>query len=395
MARKSEFYKGKRKKKSYAFVPFVIVLAILTLVMVSFYGMQKYAVVTKDGVSVELPVMSDGSSITDSSDKEKKTYSHVEAELVLDPADYSDTENVIKKDPEPLRAIFVSPENLNVDKLQEYQNRLKTGNALVIEMKPRSGELLFTSASDAANSYGMSAVPERATEVKQYIDKLKEQKIYLVAQISCLIDSSYGSRSTTVTLKTPYGASYTDKNGVWLDPYNQDVRNYVVQMCRELYALGFDEVVLADVMHPVIERDEDEKKPPADPNEPVMPDFVYSREMTTTPTPVNAVCGFAAYVADQLKDRTGLLSIYTNSPASLVKADKDNGQDATFFMKLFDRVYYPTDKAAYKYNIKDIEKSVLTGSAENRFVPVVINYLPNNFEDVSWVLIDKEIKEDN
>ena len=200
MARKSEFYKGKRKKKSYAFIPFVIILAVLTLVMVSFYGMQKYAVVTKDGVSVELPILDDGSTSTDSSGKQHKTFPHIEAELVLDPADYSDVEPVIEEDPEPLRAIFVAPENLNVDKLQEYQARLKTGNALVIEMKPRTGELLFTSTSDAAAAYGMSVPPERAGEIKQYIDKLKEQDIYLVAQISCLIDTAYASRSSAVAL---------------------------------------------------------------------------------------------------------------------------------------------------------------------------------------------------
>ena len=394
MANKSEFYKGKRKKKSYAFIPFVILLAVLTLVTVSFYGMQKYAVVTKDGVSVELPGLSDGSTGSGSTGKEHKTFPHIEAELVLEEADYSDAEALVDEDPEPLRAIYVAPENLNVDKLQEYQSRLKTGNALVIEMKPRSGELLFTSNSQAASAYGMSVAPERAVEIKQYIDKLKEQKIYLVAQISCLIDSAYASRSSSVSLKNAYGMNYTDEYGMWLDPYNMDVRNYIVELCRELYTLGFDEVVLADVMHPVIERDEDEAPKPQDPNMPIIPDFVYSREMSTAPGPVNGVCGFAMYVADQLQDRTGLLSIYTNTPKSLVKADKDNGQDASLFMKLYDRVYYPTDKAAYSYNFKDIEKSVLVGKAENRFVPVVINYLPNNYEDVSWVLVDKEIKKD-
>ena len=35
--------------------------------------------------------------------------------------------------------------------------------------------------------------------------------------------------------------------------------------------------------------------------------FLYSREMSTEPNPVTAICGFAVYVANEMKDRKGLL----------------------------------------------------------------------------------------
>ncbi len=38
-----------------------------------------------------------------------------------------------------MRAIYVSSENITQDKLNEYADRLSVGNALVLEMKPVSG----------------------------------------------------------------------------------------------------------------------------------------------------------------------------------------------------------------------------------------------------------------
>ena len=48
MARVQEFYKGRRKKKNLAIIPFIVLLALVSVTLVTFYGMQKYAVITKD-----------------------------------------------------------------------------------------------------------------------------------------------------------------------------------------------------------------------------------------------------------------------------------------------------------------------------------------------------------
>ena len=111
--------------------------------------------------------------------------------------------------------------------------------------------------------------------------------------------------------------------------------------------------------------------------------------MSTTPTPLGAVSGFAVNVAEQLSDREEgkYLSIYINSTTALVRPDTANGQDAELFFKLYDRVYYNTDKYAYTFNVQDIEPLCTVGSIKNRFVPVVINYLPDN---TSWILVDQE-----
>ena len=242
-------------------------------------------------------------------------------------------------------------------------------------MKPRSGSLMWDSQAEMALSYGLNVSNDQTAAMPALIQQLKDENkgIYLAAQISCCLDELFASRSTTVTLRrADNNANYVDSSGTWLDPYSMSVRNYIVQLARELYDMGFDEVVLADVAHPTF----------SEPTE-----LIYTRTLSTAPSTSTAVCGFAIYVANQLSDRTGLLSIYCDSKPALVKAD-DNGQDARLFMKIYDRVYLRTDKYAYPYNVDDIKSNVTIGNVYDRLVPVVENYLPDGERDTSWVLID-------
>lgn len=372
MARKSEFYKGRRKKRNYALVPSAIILGIIMLIVVLFYGMQKYAVITKDGVDVELPILSDGKTTIDSSGNEVRVFDAVDVDLVYDQPDYSYVKATAGTDVPEFRAIFVPYTDVTAEKLPEYAARLNAGNGLVLEMKPRSGQLLWDSQADMALSYGLSVPTEQTAAVPQLIEKLKDENkgIYLAAQISCCIDELFASRSTTVTLRrADNNANYIDANGTWLDPYNLSVRNYAAQLAQELFDMGFDEVVLADVAHPVF----------SEPTE-----LIYTRSLSVSPSTSTAVCGFAIYVANQLQDRDGLLSIYCDSKPALVKSD-DNGQNAPLFMKMYDRVYLRTDKFAYPYNVEDIKDNIGNGKVNDRLIPVVENYLPDNS---SWVLVD-------
>lgn len=378
MARVQEFYKGRRKKKNYAIVPFVILLAILSLIVVLFYGMQKYAVITKDGVSVELPILDDGTTAVDSGGNKVKSFETVDTSIVFDAPNYMTIEASAGKDAAGndlpgVRAIFVPAENVNKDKLVEYAARLVAGNALVLEMKPRSGQLLWESHSQMATNYSLSPATEATNAMPGLIEMLKEQDIYLVAQISCCIDESLPTRTTAYCIHTEGGANYRDDVGTWLDAYNLDLRTYVAEMAMELYEMGFDEVVLSDVAHPTLE----EEVP-----------LVYTRDISTPRSTINAVCGFAVNVAQQLRDRPGALSIYVDSKPALVKDDTSTGQNAIVFMKMYDRVYIRTDRFAYSYNVDDIAPNVEVGNVYDRLVPVVENYIPQ--DNTSWILIDVE-----
>lgn len=389
MAKNSEFYKGARKKRNYAIVPFIIILFLISVIIVLFYSMQKYAVITDNGLSIKLPFLSDDSdTVIDASGNEVRVFDTVDANLILNEADYSGVEATAGKNLKGVRAIFIPYEQvLDIQAISEYAARLSTGNSLLFELKRADGYLAWYSDTPTAATYGLNmASPDSKAQLVAILTSLKEDKnVYLVAQISCCVDDLFAAHCTQVGLCNQFGMHYGDTYGYYLDPYSELVRNYTVELVNELYDMGFDEVVLQDVRHPVIELNED--------GEPVSDiTFTYSRDMSTTPSPSGAVCGFAVNVAEALADRESgkVLSIYLNSSTSLVKTDEKNGQSGPLFAKLYDRLYYSTDRYAYTFNVEDIRPSITVGSVENRFVPVVINYLPDEPSKVSWVLVDKE-----
>lgn len=372
MARVQVFYKGRRKRRNYLFIPFVILLAIISLVMVTFYGLQKYAVINKDSVSIVLPILADEDAVFDSQGHEIKTYDPVNVSVVLEEPDYSGIAAVAGAEVESMRAIFVPYTDLNHDKLQEYVGRLNQGNALLLEMKPRSGQLMWESQAEMAVNYGISVPSDTTAAVKEFLAEMEEKDVYLAAQISCCIDNLLPTRTTAYTIKNEVGMNYQDEKGLWLDAYNEAVRKYAAQMAQELFDMGFDEVVLADVAHPTLAEEMT---------------LLYTNEISSQRNTALAVCGFAVSVARQLQDReSGALSIYCDTRPGLVKQDLTTGQDARLFMKLYDRVYLRTDKSAYSYNVEDIQSNVSIGSVYDRLMPVVENYIPS--DNSSWVLVD-------
>ena len=386
MARNSDFYRGRRQRRNYWLIPFILLLGIITMLVVLFYGLQKYAIINDDGVKVSFSDSDlDDNVVPESTETETLTFETVVPEILFEAPDYSRIEATAGKRVRPLRAIYLKAEEINLESLQEAAGKLVDGNALMLEMKPRSGQLVWNSSSSIAVSYGLSTDNEFSNSLPDVIPLLKEREdgkdIYMVAQISCFVDNLLATRSTQYALRTEAGLNYTDDFGMWLDPYNSELRNYIVELIRELYAMGFDEVVLADVMHPVVEAVQNSE------GEYVKAKFVYSREMSTEPDPVTAICGFAVYVANEMKDRTGLLSIYTDSPQSLVRNNPDSGQNAVLFMKIYDRVFYRTDRYTYTFNLQDMEGSVPYGNVHDRFVPVVINLIPH--DNSSWVYIEQ------
>lgn len=379
MARNQEFYKGRRKRRNYALIPFVIVLALAALIVVLFYSMQKYAVISKEGVEMVLPGEEPAAgTVIDSSGAEVRVFEPVDVSLVYDAPDYSRITAVAGRDAKPVRAIYIAAEDVNTDHLMEMATRLSSGNALLLEMKPRAGALVWHSEASLAQRYSLYYQSALENDVPGMIQNLKaygeehDKDIYLVAQISCCVDDLIPVRVMGYTLRSEAGWDYKDDNGTYLDPYSIDIRDYIVTLCRELFAMGFDEVVLADVMHPVKSEN--------------VSGILYTAEMSTTPSPITAVCGFAVYVAEQLKDEDGLLSIYLDSARSLVGPDESTGQDGVLFSKIYDRLYYRTDRWTYTYNLQDMEPTITIGTLTDRLVPVVINYLP---ESSSWVYIEQ------
>lgn len=370
----NEFYKGRRKRKNVMLLVFALLAIFFSTLIVLFYSMQKYAVITKDSVEIrigengEVPVIGENTP-------ENRNFETTQAELSIVMPDFTEQQQISNTRLNGMRAIFIPAEELTASKVEECCSRLSTGNSLVFEMKPKSGFLAWISNCRVANAYGLNYESEKTKSIQTYIDYCKERDVWLVAQISCCLDARFAQNSGSISIKNANGMDYTDSEGVWLDPYSTILREYIVDLVNELYEMGFDEVVLADVRHPAV---------------PEGVSISYTRDMSASVSPEHAVGSFAVSVAEALEGHPGVLSIYTYSLTSLVKADPYIGDSAPLFFKLFDRVYYNTDRYTFSFNMQDITHSITTEAAASRFVPVVINYLPDNAPQISWVLVDRE-----
>ena len=94
-------------------VPAAIVLGVISLIVVLFYGMQKYAVITKDAVAVKLPFLTGEENPMDAEIEAPAELEAVSASVVFDPPDYSGVETVVDGNVQPLRAIFVHAADIN------------------------------------------------------------------------------------------------------------------------------------------------------------------------------------------------------------------------------------------------------------------------------------------
>ena len=162
MARVQEFYKGRRKKKNLAIIPFIVLLALVSVTLVTFYGMQKYAVITKDGVSVELPILDDGSKqvTVDSQGNEVVNFERVDANIVFDAPDYSTVQASVGENVPELRAIFVPAENITQEKLNEYDL------TIFVKEEQHPGEELFRRFQETHLQRGYELA-----EIKRFIEE--------------------------------------------------------------------------------------------------------------------------------------------------------------------------------------------------------------------------------
>lgn len=357
----SEFYKGKRKKTAPAFIVSIIVLALLAFVILLFYGLQKYIVITNDGLHLDIPLLREESAKGDGGAHE---YEAADAELVIGDPDYSNIKATAGENLAAVNARYVTAENVTAENLSAYAASFGEGSALVLEVKPSSGLLVWNSQNEIAVGYGTAGQLDLAASVAQ----LKEKNIYLVAAVSCLNDNLLASRYPQMMLMHTDGSIYTNEQGSWIDPYNTVYTDYIIALCKELAEMGFDEILLTNVRLP----------------SEAAGAFMYGSATSVTPTPLTAVSGFALDLARGLRKTDVALSVQLNSETALQSGeDGTNGQNLALFMKVYDRVYCNCTAGGAPASVTAAARFVELGDANMRLVPMVYAQAP---ETICWVV---------
>ena len=110
-------------------------------------------------------------------------------------------------------------------------------NTVVIDVKEIDGHI---SVKNVANNLSYSkSVPD----ISSYLSQIKEKGIYTIARIVVFRDNVMPRKRPELAVKTPEGNLWQDrKNITWLNPYNQEAVNYILDLAEKTADMGFDEI---------------------------------------------------------------------------------------------------------------------------------------------------------
>ena len=114
-------------------------------------------------------------------------------------------------------------------------------NAMVIDIKNDAGEVTYKMGLPLSQEIG--AEVRYVSDMPQLIRQLKEKGIYLIARIVAFKDPILAEKKPEYAVKNADGSVFHDNNGLaWVNPYNEEVWDYLIDLSRQAAALGFDEI---------------------------------------------------------------------------------------------------------------------------------------------------------
>jgi hypothetical protein len=118
-------------------------------------------------------------------------------------------------------------------------------NAMVIDVKEASGKLYWATDLPAAAAVG-SIMAHPLLQLDELLPKLKARGIYTIARMVVMKDNTVAKqRPEFAVTNSATGEPWRDyRGGIWLDPYNPGVAEYIAALAGDLAAKGFDEVQL-------------------------------------------------------------------------------------------------------------------------------------------------------
>lgn len=151
-----------------------------------------------------------------------------------------------------IRGVYVSANALYGDRWSSIQAliRKKKINALVVDVKNDYGRVTYPSSVRTVSSIEADSAA-KIKDIAALINKLKQQKVYLIARIVTFKDPYLAVKKPEWAMKRKDGNVWRDRKGVsWIDPYNESTWEYNISLAEEAIRNGFDEVQFDYVRFP-------------------------------------------------------------------------------------------------------------------------------------------------
>lgn len=114
-------------------------------------------------------------------------------------------------------------------------------NAMVIDVKDDTGYILYNTQNERIrNAKGVSSY---IADLPAFVAKLKEHGIYCIARVVTFKDMVMTKANPNMAVKNKDGSIFVDGDGsAWLNPYDESVRQYLMDIAEEVSNAGFDEI---------------------------------------------------------------------------------------------------------------------------------------------------------
>lgn len=152
----------------------------------------------------------------------------------------------------PIRALYLTGHSVGYAERMENIFKLVDNseiNALVMDIKDVEGIVNYRTQVPLAKEIGADS-----SIVKDYpaiIKRAKGRNLYLIARIVVFKDQQLAEKKPEWTVKDKNGGTWRDYKGKrWVDPYNQEIWKYNIDLAKEAVAMGFDEIQFDYVRFP-------------------------------------------------------------------------------------------------------------------------------------------------
>lgn len=123
-------------------------------------------------------------------------------------------------------------------------------NTMVIDVKNDEGNLTYK--MEVPDSANLDAGIRYVKDMPALVERLHQQGIYVIARIVCFKDPVLAAARPELALRLPDGKAVMDANGLaWVNPYKEEVWDYLCTLAECASRDGFDEIQFDYVRFPI------------------------------------------------------------------------------------------------------------------------------------------------
>lgn len=167
-----------------------------------------------------------------------------ESTVTVDPNAWVKPTSVPKKtEPVKVKGIYVSGPVAGIEKMDELIQLVDETelNALVIDVKNDEGRVTYKMQSERVLQ--LEAGVRYIRDMEALVKKCKEKDIYLIARVVAFKDPYLAEKCPEYAVKLKNGGIFRDGKGLaWVNPYNREVWEYLLEISKEAANIGFDEI---------------------------------------------------------------------------------------------------------------------------------------------------------